>query len=157
LCQKQKFEKDKDSKSEILEIKIEDEKIILLKPQTFMNESGQSARKILAKKKIKTNDVLVIYDDLDLIAGTMRLKEKGRSGGHKGMESIIQSLKTDQISRLKIGIAEDKAGKQKEPAEKFVLKKPTKKAEDKIKKSLDLIPKIVCLWIKGEIKTKNFV
>lgn len=78
--------------------------VILLKPQTFMNLSGQSVRSIMHYYKINPSDILVIYDDLDLPLGQIRLREKGSSGGHNGMKSIIENLQTEEFKRLRIGI-----------------------------------------------------
>lgn len=80
------------------------EKIVLVKPQTFMNLSGKSVQAIVNFWKIPTSDMLVIFDDLDLPPGMIRLKHKGSGGGQKGMGNIINLLGTDQITRLRIGI-----------------------------------------------------
>lgn len=80
------------------------EKVILVKPQTYMNLSGQSIQAIIKFWKIPTSNLLVIFDDLDLPPGMLRLKQKGSSGGHKGVTSIINLLGTDQFPRLRIGI-----------------------------------------------------
>lgn len=79
-------------------------KIWLVKPRTFMNNSGQCVKKFLANYKISVDDVLVIYDDVDLRLGEIRFREKGSCGGHKGMESIASTLKREDISRLRVGI-----------------------------------------------------
>lgn len=79
-------------------------KILLAKPQTFMNLSGQAVQKIVDYWKIDSNNLLVIFDDLALPTHQIRLRSKGSSGGHKGVASIIEMLATDTFSRLKIGI-----------------------------------------------------
>jgi PTH1 family peptidyl-tRNA hydrolase len=83
---------------------IKSEKVSLFMPQTYMNRSGEAIRGAVKKEKIRFKDILVIYDDIDLKLGLMRLKEKGRSAGHKGLESIIESLGTTEVPRLRIGI-----------------------------------------------------
>jgi len=80
------------------------EKLLLLKPQTYMNLSGLAVAKAVRFYQIDWSDVLVIYDDMDLTPGLVRLRQRGSSGGHKGMQSIIENAGTDAISRIKIGI-----------------------------------------------------
>jgi peptidyl-tRNA hydrolase, PTH1 family len=80
------------------------EQIILFKPQTYMNASGEAVRLVSDFYKIAPKDILVIYDDLDLPVGKVRLREKGSAGGHNGMKSIIQHLNTQEFPRLRIGI-----------------------------------------------------
>ena len=81
-----------------------DEEIILLKPMTYMNLSGQSVMEIAHFYKIPTENILVIFDDMDTPPGKIRLREKGSAGGQKGMQSIIQMMHTDAIKRIKVGI-----------------------------------------------------
>lgn len=80
-------------------------KVILAKPQTFMNLSGEAVKALAQRYRISPKDILVIYDDLDLPLGKIRIREKGSSGGHKGMKSIIENLGTQDIPRIRIGIA----------------------------------------------------
>jgi peptidyl-tRNA hydrolase, PTH1 family len=79
-------------------------KVKLLKPQTFMNLSGQSVRALLDWYKLEPSQVLVVYDDLDLPVGKLRLRLAGSAGGHNGMKSIISHLGTSTFPRLRIGI-----------------------------------------------------
>ncbi|MCH5180580.1 MAG: aminoacyl-tRNA hydrolase [Erysipelotrichales bacterium] len=101
--------------------KFYDEDIYLLKPQTFMNLSGQSVLAFINYFKIDIEDVIVIYDDLALSPGKIRLRLSGSSGGQKGMQNIIDLLKTDQIKRIRIGIGEPTYG-----IIDYVLGKPSK-------------------------------
>ncbi|MEM8779824.1 MAG: aminoacyl-tRNA hydrolase [Cyanobacteria bacterium P01_G01_bin.49] len=80
------------------------QKIYLLKPSTYMNRSGQSVRAVLDWYKLTAEDVLVIYDDMDLPLGRMRLRVSGSAGGHNGMKSIISHLGNQDFPRLRIGI-----------------------------------------------------
>ena len=80
------------------------EKVLLAKPLTFMNLSGQAARPLFRWYRVALPDLLVVYDDLDLPTGKIRLRKKGGSGGHKGMASIIEMLGTQDFARLRIGI-----------------------------------------------------
>lgn len=81
----------------------------LLKPLTFMNLSGESLLQAQQQFGLSPSEILVIYDDLDLPVGTLRLRETGSAGGHNGMDSIIQSLGTVHIPRLRIGIGQEGA------------------------------------------------
>ncbi len=79
---------------------------ILVKPTTFMNNSGDCVRRVCRHFRVYPEDILIIYDDVSLEKGKLRLKPKGSSGGHKGMQSIIESLGTEKIPRLRIGIGQ---------------------------------------------------
>jgi peptidyl-tRNA hydrolase, PTH1 family len=82
------------------------EQVLLAKPETFMNLSGLSVAELAAKHEIKPGvDLIVIYDELDLPLGTLRIRERGSSAGHNGMKSIIQSLGTQEFLRVRMGIA----------------------------------------------------
>lgn len=86
------------------ETRIGQEKVILLKPMTYMNLSGESVNEVLRFYNCEIDDVLIIYDDLDLPAGKMKLRMQGGAGGHNGIKSIIQHLGTQQFKRIKMGI-----------------------------------------------------
>lgn len=83
---------------------INGEKVILVKPQTYMNLSGEATGALLRWFKLTAADLLVIYDDLDLDCGRLRLRPGGSAGGHRGMQSIILTIGTDDFPRLRIGI-----------------------------------------------------
>lgn len=80
------------------------EKVILVKPQTFMNLSGESVGEVVRYYNVDSEDLLVISDDMDITVGSLRLREKGSSGGQKGVKSIIDHLGTNEFLRLKVGI-----------------------------------------------------
>jgi PTH1 family peptidyl-tRNA hydrolase len=84
--------------------RIAEERVILAKPQTWMNDSGRAVAPLSRFYKIVPEDILVIYDDLDLPLGTIRFRQEGSSGGHRGVQSIIDHLDTDSFPRLRIGI-----------------------------------------------------
>ncbi|MEO0825614.1 MAG: aminoacyl-tRNA hydrolase [Cyanobacteria bacterium J06639_14] len=93
------------------EIRVAGQKIGLLKPLTFMNRSGQSVRAVVDWYKLSPNDVMVVYDDMDLPVGKLRLRLAGSAGGHNGMKSIIAHIGTQDFPRLRLGIgATEKAG-----------------------------------------------
>lgn len=80
------------------------EQILLVKPQTFMNESGAAVSQIVRKHSLEPDDILVVYDDMDLPLGRIRIRMRGSSGGHRGMESIIRHLHSSDFPRIRIGI-----------------------------------------------------
>jgi PTH1 family peptidyl-tRNA hydrolase len=98
--------------------RLEDLKICLAKPQTFMNLSGEAVGPVARFYKVPPERVVVVYDDLDLPAGALRLREKGGAGGHNGMRSIIQHLGTNKFPRIRIGIGRPPG---RMPAEAYVL------------------------------------
>lgn len=83
---------------------INNHKVMLVKPQTFMNLSGRAVSKVVSYYKISFRDLLIVYDDLNLELGQVRIRKKGSAGGHKGMESIMQYLNSEDVPRLRIGI-----------------------------------------------------
>jgi peptidyl-tRNA hydrolase, PTH1 family len=86
------------------------EKVILLKPLTFMNLSGEAVRPMLDYYNIDLENLLVIYDDLDLVNGRIRLRQKGSAGGHNGIKSLIQHLGSEKFNRIRIGIDRPPSG-----------------------------------------------
>lgn len=99
----------------------------LIHQDTFMNKSGTAVAKVVKSKKAAAK-LVVIYDDLDLPVGTMKISFNRGSGGHKGLESIIRALKTKEFIRIRIGIG------KKEPVEKHILGKFTPGEKEKLKK-----------------------
>ena len=83
---------------------IENEKVILLKPQTYMNLSGKSIKEAMAFYKIKSENIIVIYDDIDIEPGIIKIRKKGGPGGHNGMKSVISEIDTQNFPRIRIGI-----------------------------------------------------
>ena len=83
---------------------IEGQKVILVKPQTYMNLSGECVKPFVDFYKIEKENILVIYDDMDIEPGKIKIRKKGSSGGHNGMKSIIQMVGTEDFPRIRIGI-----------------------------------------------------
>jgi len=143
-----KFKFSKKFNSLMSEGVIDDEKIILAKPQTFMNNSGVAVKKILSSTRTTRPGLVVIHDDIDLPLGEIKISKGRGSAGHKGVQSIIEKLGTNEFIRLRVGILPGHPlgpGKPKNP-EKFVLQKFTKekimeKAIDKALNALGLIVK----------------
>jgi PTH1 family peptidyl-tRNA hydrolase len=90
--------------SAVAEGVVNGEKVYLLKPLTYMNLSGEAVGAVMRFLKLPIEDLLVIFDDMDIPLGQLRLRKKGSSGGHNGMKSLIQHLGTEQFNRIKIGI-----------------------------------------------------
>jgi peptidyl-tRNA hydrolase, PTH1 family len=90
--------------AEIAEGATDGKRVMIAKPQTFMNASGEAIGKLFAFFKIAPDDLLVVYDDLDLPLGKMRMRPHGSAGGHHGMESIIARIGTSNFPRLRVGI-----------------------------------------------------
>jgi PTH1 family peptidyl-tRNA hydrolase len=132
--------------AEISEGKIGGEKIVLLRPQTFMNNSGQAVAAAARFYKIKPADLLIIHDDIDLPLGKLRIKKDGSSGGHRGVESIITALNSKNFTRLKIGVAPEARPKNFDAAD-FVLKKfikaEAKKVSEITKKATEAVAVIL--------------
>lgn len=87
-----------------LEERINGEKVIFVKPMTFMNDSGRAVRPLMDYFGVKTDEIVVIYDDMDMPPGRIRLRQKGSAGGHNGMKSIIQHIGTQDFNRIRIGV-----------------------------------------------------
>lgn len=83
---------------------IENEKVILLKPQTFMNLSGESLIEAMNFYKVGPENILVIYDDIDTEPKTIRIRKSGSAGSHNGMKSVIQNISTEEFARIRVGI-----------------------------------------------------
>lgn len=95
-----------------------DYEVVLAKPQTYMNLSGNAVLNILKDYKLSSQEILVVYDDLDLPLGTVKLRKQGSSGGHRGLKSIIEKIKTEDFPRLRIGIGRPQS---KEDVADYVL------------------------------------
>ena len=117
---------------------------LFVKPQTYMNLSGQSVKAVMDYYKIEPHDVLVIYDDLDLPTAKLRLRYTGSSGGHKGLQSIIDHLHTDELKRVKFGI--DRSINI--DAKDYVLQAFYKQELDEVIKSIKTVSLIIEDFIK---------
>ncbi len=113
-------------------LRLEEDDYLLLKPLTYMNLSGQSVRAICDYFKIAVENIIVIYDEMALPPGKIRLREKGSSGGHKGMQSIIEHMGSDAIKRIRIGIGEPTYN-----VIDYVLGKPSKEDQTLIDEAIN--------------------
>ena len=105
------------------------EPVVLAKPETYMNLSGLSVRELVAEHQVDVaRDLIVIYDELDLPLGTIRIRQRGSSAGHNGMESILGALGTDEFLRIRLGVAPER---KVTDGAKYVLT-PFRKAQEKV-------------------------
>lgn len=126
---------------------IEGKKVILLKPTTYMNLSGESIREVINFYKIDNNNIIVIYDDISLEIGKLRIREKGSAGGHNGIKSIIANLSTDVFPRIKIGV-----GQPKGDLVSHVLGRFNKEEAQDLKEVIDASIKAVEIIMKNGAK-----
>ena len=123
--------------AEISEGIMNKEKVVLTRPQTFMNQSGKSVKILNTKYKIQNTNLFVIHDDIDLPLGKIRISKGRSAAGHKGVESIIKELKTKDFVRFRIGIKSQKTDSKKQKTEKFVLQKFNKDEEKILKEVIE--------------------
>ena len=121
-----------------------DERVVLLKPGTFMNLSGQSVGEAMRFFKLTPQDIVVFHDELDLAPGTAKIKQGGSSGGHNGLKDITAALGTQDYWRIRIGIGHPRELNLQQSVADFVLHRPRKEEqsliEQSIEKSLTVIP-----------------
>ena len=123
--------------SELTEIELNSEKVILAKPTTFMNNSGLAVAKIMQYYKIKPQDLIVIYDDLDLELGQIRIRKEGSAGTHNGMKSIIENIGL-KFPRIRIGIeSRGKSAPKEQDTSSFVLSKFSNEEAKTLAESLE--------------------
>ena len=133
---------------------IEGQKVLLVKPQTYMNLSGESIRSLVEYYKIDPEEeLIVIYDDFDLEIGTIRIRKKGSAGSHNGMKSIIGQIQSKDFPRIRIGIGKSGGGAEWKD---FVLGKTSKQDEKLIEDAVDRAADAVgCILEKGIDKAMN--
>lgn len=148
------FRLEKKFNSEIFEVNLKGQKIKILKPQTFMNDSGGAVSKIVSYYRIKPKDIIMITDDIELPLGKIRVRLSGSSGGHKGIQSIIDSLGTEQIPRVRVGIGLAKTIENRKTFEnlsnqptldtkEYVLENFTKRELPEIRKAIAAVLEII--------------
>lgn len=105
---------------------------ILLKPTTYMNNSGKEVKAVIENSKLKIENLYIIHDDIDLPFGTIRVSKDSSSAGHKGVQSIINELGSQAFTRLRIGIRQE-TGNKKQETDKFVLQNFSKQEKKQLK------------------------
>lgn len=135
------------------------EKVILAKPQTYMNESGQAVSLLANFYKVDSEDVWIVYDELDLPLGTLKIRNGGAAAGHHGVESVMESLGTDKFWRFRLGIGvshnkEQPVGKQfKRDAKEFVLDPFTQAEQGKLREMINHSSDALQAGIKKGLET----
>jgi len=144
-------------KAEIATGQIESTKVILVKPQTYMNESGQAVSAISKYYKIEPKDIIVIHDDIDLPIEKIRITIGSSAGGHNGIKSIIQYIKTKEFVRIKIGVATTK--KEKIESADYVLSRigllQSKKVKEVIKKATSAVTEVASVSLESAMNKFN--
>lgn len=140
------FKEEKSFKGSIAAVNINGHKAILLKPSTYMNLSGDSVILVMKYYKIAIDDLIVISDDLDMVAGKVRLRFKGSAGGHNGLKSIIANLQNEEFKRIKIGIDKDKLI----PVVDWVLGRPKDSDKEAMDKAFNHVADVLKDYIMYE-------
>lgn len=122
-----------DPKTGKIQTKIIKEKIILAKPQTYMNLSGEAVLELVKKYKFSLDEILIVLDDIDIEAGTYRYRENGSGGTHNGLRNIVQLLKSQDFKRIRIGIGKD----ERMDLADYVLSKISKENKEKINEAIE--------------------
>lgn len=134
---------------------IDDDKVVVAKPRTFMNASGESVQLLVKKFEVPLHDLLIVHDDIDLPLGKIRLRQGGGSGGHRGMESIIACLGSQDFPRIRIGIGRPK-GEEEEEIVAYVLGAFSAQESAIID---EIVPKVAeairCLLKEGIVEAMN--
>ena len=141
-------------KALIGEGRIGTEKVILVKPQTYMNLSGESIREVMNFYKPEMENLIVIYDDFDIPTGSLRIRKKGSAGSHNGMKSVIYQLKDDSFPRIRVGIGapddEDKIQERDKQVIKHVIGKVSTKEMETFQEAIDkAADSVVCMIEEG--------
>lgn len=140
----------KNSYSSLIGIgKIDSEQVILVKPLTFMNLSGQAVKAVIDAKHLDLDDILIVCDDVNLPVGNIRFRASGSEGGHNGLKSITGVLGTDDYPRLKVGIGKDIATKGNLAS--YVLAKPSKKMQVELEAAISKAKDAVYSWLEKDI------
>ena len=129
-------------------VKVGSEKVLLLKPETFMNRSGQSVQPALAFYGLPAEDLLVICDDLNLPVGKIRIRSSGSDGGQKGLRNIAERLGTTEYARLRIGIG---AAPEEQDAADYVLSRFARDERKLIDETIDRAVEAVIVWCESGI------
>lgn len=135
--------------SELCDIALGSEKVLLVAPQTFMNLSGRAVRGVMDFYKVTPDDLLVICDDLNLEPGRLRLRPSGSAGGQKGLQNIIQHLGTQDFARLRIGIGRPPG---RMDAAAYVLQKFSDREQQEMDVALAEAAEGVGLWVREGIQ-----
>ena len=127
------------------------ERLVLAMPQTFMNRSGYAARCLAERYEVEAEEVLVVYDDVELPLGRLRLRRGGGPGGHRGMESVIRNLRTEAVPRLRLGIRPETANGPDDLVE-FVLEPFGADERPVVEELVGRAAEACQSWLEGDIE-----
>lgn len=122
-------------KSAVAKLRKQGKEALLVRPLTYMNNSGVSIKSLMGKYRIDRHDLLVICDDMDLPLGRIRFRTRGKDGGHLGMRSIIEQLDSDEVARLRVGIGKPPAAAE---AKDFVLSEFKEEEKETLRESIKI-------------------
>ncbi len=128
---------------------LEGQKVVLVKPQTFMNLSGESVRAIFDFYKVESKDIIIVYDDVSLEPGQLRIRGKGSAGGHNGIKNIIAHLGTQEFPRVKVGVGEKPKGMD---LADYVLSRFSKEEQDTMEEAFHEAANAVTMMVKQDIE-----
>jgi len=131
------------------EVDRKDERILLALPQTYMNKSGLTVKKILEGREIKPDHLVVVYDDLDIPLGEIRIRKRGGPGTHKGMSSIVEEIRTEEFPRIRVGLGPLPEG---ENAVNYVLSSFDKAEESGLEEGLRKAREALEMILSGEME-----
>ena len=127
---------------------IAEKEIELLKPLTYMNNSGRAIKLAVKKHNIKTKDIIIIHDDIDLDLGKIKIVKNRGAAGHKGIQSIINELGIKDFIRIRIGVKNQKIENKTQKTEDFVLKKFTREEEKILKEAIEKVVQAIKFFLK---------
>lgn len=134
--------------AKVAEMERHDERLILAQPQTYMNRSGMAVKQIIDGYRISPQSLIVVYDDLDIPIGQIRIRKEGRAGGHKGLGSIVAEIGTSVFPRLRVGIGPQPEG---EDATDFVLSPFSAEERPVLEETLGRAEEAVEMVVDGRI------
>lgn len=140
--------------AKIAKTTVNGEQVLLMKPLTFMNESGKAVYEASDYYDIDAEDILIVHDDMDMATGSLKMKKEGKSGGQKGMQSIIDSLGTNKIARIKVGVGHSEKGNH-EIVPDWVLSSVPKSEKEIFDKAINNGIQAAITWINEDIEKEN--
>jgi PTH1 family peptidyl-tRNA hydrolase len=145
------------SDAEVAKGEIKGQRVLIAKPQTFMNESGRSVRGLAHYYRIPNNRILIIHDEIALPVGTIRIREKGSSAGHNGLKSIFQHMGTEAVPRLRVGV--DRPADPRHSQIDWVLGRFTREEEpimeETIRRAADAVESILTIGMERTMNSYN--
>ena len=127
--------------------RIDGERVILMKPQTYMNNSGEAVQSMMHFYKLEPNRMIVLYDDIDLPLGSMRIRANGSAGTHNGMRSILSCIHSENFARIRIGVGKDESLQLRD----YVLKRPSKAEQGELKEVFEHAADAAIMIVQGEL------